>query len=235
MRAILPAAAALLLLVTAEPARACGFCFDNGLTLRWWAWPAVAALGGVLFLEVLVTAVVWRLLRYQPAMRRRGVVLLALVLAIGASALVGGSGLALGFGLAAVLLPAFLRSLRREMHGAPRAAWLRVAGVALTWLVLLVPRHPSQQSTTRLVGMATYPAHSAPAQSWVYEELLRREDAHVELDARLLEKTAQPRVSAVELHRRLADPQHHAQLCAQLLEGASGQARERLEASCGPG
>ncbi len=234
MRALAPTAAALAALAAAEPALACGFCFDNSLTLAWWGWPAVAGLGAVLLLEVPVTAVVWRRLRYRPALRRRWVALAALVLSLAFSLLIGGSALALGLGLLVVLLPAFLLSLRRELPGSALARWLRPAGVAATWLLLSVPRLPSQQSTEHLLRVATYPLHATPADSWVVDELVRRSDAHAAVDALLARDAAAQKPTALALHGRLSDAAHHAEVCARALAETTGAARERLADACGP-
>lgn len=238
MRALLPSALVVFVLAAARRALACGACFDMGLQARFWGAPAIGILAGLLFAEIVVTAVVWKLLRYTPVLRRRWAFLLAFVLGFAAAMAVGGSGLAMGIGALVVLLPTFVRSLLREMRGSPRAtwvraSWLRVAGVLTAWALFSAPLLPARRSTDSLIHLATSVSARPSPDSWVYRELRARPDADAVLEARLDQVGDSDRGRLLKVHDRLSDRAHHEALCARLLAGADERTRRIYQEPCG--
>ncbi|MBI1946931.1 MAG: hypothetical protein HYS27_14640 [Deltaproteobacteria bacterium] len=232
MRIAPSSAVVVLVLATARPALACGACFDMGLQARFWGAPAIGILAGLLFAEIVVTALVWKLMRYTPTLRRRWALLLAVVLGFAAAMLVGGSALAMGIGALLVLLPTFIRSLLREMRGSARASVLRIAGVLVVWAICCAPLLPSQRSTDSLVRLASSVSARTTPDDWVYRELRARPDTDAVLEARLDEVGDSDRGRLLTVHARLVDPAHHAALCARLLASADDVARRIYQEPC---
>jgi hypothetical protein len=172
---------------------------------------------GVLVAEVVVTRIVWRAVGYVPRFRRRGALLLSAIAGFLLSIVIGGSGLALGVGALAVLLPTFVVSLWRENEGSSRSAALRVLGVLVAAALCADPLHPSRRSTEALIALAAAPSAQSSPGGWVDDELRARADAVPAIEARLEDEHGDGRTSSLlALHARLADPARHAEVCARV-------------------
>lgn len=198
--------------LASKSAHACGMCVDMGMQrVAWWAM-AVPVLGVVLVLELVTTAVGWRLLRYPARLGRGGLAVVAFALALGLSIFGGGSGFLLGAGLVLVLGPTFLLSLQREMPGSVLAKALRLGGVAVPVVAALVFLSPPMRSTESLVSLGSSLRGGG---AWVTEELARRPDALAVIEGQSVVADDARFNRLLRLHAKLGgDAVRRAELCA---------------------
>jgi hypothetical protein len=172
----------LAIALGASAARACGGCLDVGMVARaWWA-PSVGALVKLLLLEVLVTGVVLRALERAPTVSRAGATALAFVLGFVLSIVSGGSATGLVIGMGLVLVPMFVRSLRRELAGARIAVALRTLGVLVPAFVIVWGARPASVPTDVLVRRVDRVREARAADGWIVAELRGRVGATADLE-----------------------------------------------------
>lgn len=234
MRARLPIVA-VTVLGFAEPAAACGGCFDLNLQRWWWGAPALGILAALLLGEVVISGVVWRVMGHAPRVRRAGRTVFALVLGIGAGMLIGGSVMALALGMLLVLVPSFVQSLVREMPGASRAAILRPVGVVVALVASSAGLEllPSQWETASLIDLSVSVTGRPAPDGWIHDELRKRPDADAQLDARLLPTTRLSDIfRLLRLHEELTPAEHHSVVCARVIAQTPEELRAPVQAAC---